>query len=53
MADISHFDFQKTYQSRTAEITPLNTTNTVFVALLEVKRYLIYDYVRGQVLREI
>lgn len=53
MADISSFDFQKMYQCRTALITPLNTTSTTFVALQEVKRYLIYDYIRGQVLKEI
>lgn len=47
MIDISQFDFLKTYQSRTAEITPLNTSNTAFIALKDVKRYLIYDYVKG------
>jgi hypothetical protein len=35
------------------EIVPLNTINNVIVTLSPSKRYLIYDYIKGEVVKEI
>lgn len=53
LLNISSFDFLSQYKCRATEITPLNCYNNVLVALQPSKRYLIYDYMQGQVVKEI
>jgi hypothetical protein len=53
MTDVSSFDFQEHYRQKATEVTPLNCFNSVLVALHEAKRYFVYDYVQGCVVKEI
>ena len=54
MIDISSFDFTANYfGNKVTEIVPINTTSNVIVTLLPSKRYLIFDYLKGEVLKEI
>ena len=54
MIDISSFDFTANcFGNKVTEIVPINTTSNVIVTLSPSKRYLIFDYLKGEVLKEI
>ena len=59
MLSISTMDFSKAYgtpkdssASLITEIVPLNRTDSILITI-ERKRYLVYNYLRGEVVKEI
>jgi hypothetical protein len=62
MESVSQFDFghvgasergNEKVQKPVSAIVPLNRTDAILVTLAHQKRYLIYDYISGEVLKEI